>query len=98
MLECHKETGFSNTDTATTQTIGLHTSGVKFVAKLTNFSDGTGETLVKKIDGLRGHIYDRRRKQKNIKSMVLYQYIKRKVWCRDYMGPYNKCYCYVIRW
>ena len=36
-------------DTVTTQTIS-DTSGVKFVAKLTNFSDGTGETLVKKID------------------------------------------------
>ena len=32
-------------DTVTTQTIA-DTSGVKFVAKLTNFSDGTGETLV----------------------------------------------------
>ena len=38
-------------DTVTTQTI-IDTSGVKFVAKLTNFSDGTGETLVKKVDGL----------------------------------------------
>ena len=36
-------------DTVTTQTIA-DTSGVKFTAKLTNFSDGTGETLVKKID------------------------------------------------
>ena len=36
-------------DTVTTQTIS-DTSGVKFVAKLTNFSDGTGETLVKKVD------------------------------------------------
>ena len=36
-------------DTVTTQTIA-DTSGVKFVAKLTNFSDGTGETLVKKVD------------------------------------------------
>ena len=36
-------------DTVTTQTIA-DTSGVKFVAKLTNLSDGTGETLVKKID------------------------------------------------
>ena len=36
-------------DTVTTQTIA-DTSGVKFVTKLTNFSDGTGETLVKKID------------------------------------------------
>ncbi|MDB4681344.1 hypothetical protein OAE88_00390 [bacterium] len=36
-------------DIVTTQTI-TDTSGVKFVAKLTNFSDGTGETLVKKID------------------------------------------------
>ena len=36
-------------DTVTTQTIA-DTSGVKFVAKLTKFSDGTGETLVKKID------------------------------------------------
>ena len=36
-------------DTVTTQTIA-DTSGVKFVAKLTNFSDGTGETNVKKID------------------------------------------------
>ena len=36
-------------DTVTTQTIA-DTQGVKFVAKLTNFSDGTGESLVKKID------------------------------------------------
>ena len=36
-------------DTVTTQTIS-DTSGVKFVAKMTNFSDGTGETQVKKID------------------------------------------------
>ena len=36
-------------DTVTTQTIA-DTSGVKFVAKLTHFSDGTGETLVKKVD------------------------------------------------
>jgi len=36
-------------DTVTTQTIA-DTSGVKFVAKLTNLSDGTGETQVKKVD------------------------------------------------
>ena len=36
-------------DTVTTQTIA-DTSGVKFVSKLTNLSDGTGETQVKKID------------------------------------------------
>ena len=36
-------------DTVTTQTIA-DTSGVKFVTKLTNLSDGTGETLVKKVD------------------------------------------------
>jgi hypothetical protein len=36
-------------DTVTTQTIS-DTSGVKFVAKLTNFSDGSGETLVTKVD------------------------------------------------
>ena len=36
-------------DTVSTQVLA-DTSGVKFVAKLTNFSDGTGETLVKKID------------------------------------------------
>ena len=36
-------------DTVTSQTLS-DTSGVKFVAKLTNFSDGTGETLVKKVD------------------------------------------------
>ena len=36
-------------DTVTTQTIA-DTSVVKFVAKLTNLSDGSGETLVKKID------------------------------------------------
>ena len=36
-------------DTVTTQTIS-DTSGVKFVTKLTNFSDGTGETLVRKVD------------------------------------------------
>ena len=38
-------------DTVTTQTIA-DTVGVKFVSKLTNFSDGTGENLVKKIDEL----------------------------------------------
>ena len=36
-------------DTVTSQTIA-DTSGVKFVTKLTNISDGTGETLVKKVD------------------------------------------------
>jgi hypothetical protein len=36
-------------DTVTSQTIS-DTSGVKFVTKLTNFSDGTGETLVRKVD------------------------------------------------
>ena len=36
-------------DTVTTQTIA-DTQGVKYVAKLTNLSDGTGESLVKKID------------------------------------------------
>ena len=36
-------------DLVTTQTIA-DTSGVKFVTKMTNFSDGTGETQVKKID------------------------------------------------
>ncbi len=36
-------------DTVTTQTIA-DTSGVKFVVKMTNFSDGTGENLVKKVD------------------------------------------------
>jgi hypothetical protein len=36
-------------DTVTTQTIS-DTSGIKYVVKLTNISDGTGETLVKKID------------------------------------------------
>jgi len=36
-------------DTVTTQTIA-DTTGVKYVAKLTNFSDGTGETQVKKVD------------------------------------------------
>ena len=34
-------------DTVTTQTIA-DTSGVKFTIKMTNQSDGTGETLVKK--------------------------------------------------
>ena len=36
-------------DVVTTQTIE-DTSGVKFTAKLTNLSDGNGETLVKKVD------------------------------------------------
>ena len=36
-------------DTVTTQTIA-DTSGVKFTIKMTNLSDGTGETLVKKVD------------------------------------------------
>ena len=36
-------------DLVTTQTI-TDTTGVKFVSKLTNFSDGTGESLIKKID------------------------------------------------
>jgi hypothetical protein len=34
-------------DTVTTQTIS-DTSGIKYVVKMTNVSDGTGETLVKK--------------------------------------------------
>jgi len=36
-------------DIVTTQTIS-DTSGVKYVTKITNFSDGTGETLIKKVD------------------------------------------------
>ena len=36
-------------DTVTTQTIA-DTSGVKYVIKLTNISDGSGEILIKKID------------------------------------------------
>ena len=36
-------------DTVTSQTIA-DTSGVKFVAKFTNFSDGSGENLVRKVD------------------------------------------------
>ena len=36
-------------DTVTSQTIA-DTTGVKFTVKLTNLSDGTGETLVKKVD------------------------------------------------
>jgi hypothetical protein len=36
-------------DAITTQIIA-DTSGVKYVIKLTNISDGTGETLVKKVD------------------------------------------------
>ena len=36
-------------DTVTTQTIA-DTSGVKYVVKLTNLSDGTGENLVRKVD------------------------------------------------
>jgi hypothetical protein len=36
-------------DTVTSQTIA-DTSGVKFVVKFTNFSDGSGENLVRKVD------------------------------------------------
>lgn len=36
-------------DTVSTQTL-TDTTGVKFAVKITNFSDGTGETLVNKID------------------------------------------------
>ncbi len=36
-------------DVVTTQIL-TDTSGVKFVAKLTNFSDGTGETDITKVD------------------------------------------------
>ena len=36
-------------DTVSTQTL-TDTTGVKFAVKMTNYSDGTGETLVKKID------------------------------------------------
>ena len=36
-------------DAVTTQTIA-DTSGVKYVIKMTNISDGTGETLVRKVD------------------------------------------------
>ena len=36
-------------DTISTQII-TDTSGVKYVVKLTNISDGTGETLVNKVD------------------------------------------------
>ena len=36
-------------DAVTTQTI-VDTSGVKYVVKMTNFSDGTGETNINKVD------------------------------------------------
>jgi hypothetical protein len=36
-------------DTVSTQTI-VDTTGVKYVVKLTNYSDGTGESLVTKVD------------------------------------------------
>ena len=36
-------------DTVSTQTIS-DTAGVKYVVKLTNISDGSGETLIKKVD------------------------------------------------
>ena len=36
-------------DTVSTQTI-VDTTGVKYVTKLTNISDGTGESLVTKVD------------------------------------------------
>jgi hypothetical protein len=36
-------------ETVSTQTL-TDTTGVKFAVKITNFSDGTGETLVKKVD------------------------------------------------
>ena len=36
-------------DTVSTQVL-TDTTGVKFAVKITNFSDGTGETLVKKVD------------------------------------------------
>ena len=36
-------------DTVSTQTL-TDTTGVKFAVKITNFSDGTGESLVKKVD------------------------------------------------
>ena len=36
-------------DIVTTQVLS-DTSGVKYVAKMTNISDGSGESLVKKID------------------------------------------------
>ena len=36
-------------DTESTQVL-TDTTGVKYAVKLTNYSDGTGETLVKKID------------------------------------------------
>ena len=36
-------------DTVSTQVL-TDTAGVKYSVKLTNFSDGTGETLVKKVD------------------------------------------------
>ena len=36
-------------DTVSSLTL-TDTSGVKYTAKFTNFSDGTGETLVRKVD------------------------------------------------
>ena len=36
-------------DTVSTQVL-TDTTGIKFAVKLTNFSDGSGETLVKKVD------------------------------------------------
>jgi len=36
-------------DTVSTQVL-TDTTGVKYAVKMTNYSDGTGENLVKKID------------------------------------------------
>ena len=61
-------------DLVTTQTIA-DTSGVKFVAKLTNFSDGTGETLVKKVDAseLTFMTEDANRKISNYGTLSIHQ-------------------------
>ena len=44
-------------DTVSTQVL-TDTTGIKFAVKLTNFSDGSGETLVKKSWCINNNFYD----------------------------------------
>ena len=84
-------------DTVTTQTIA-DTSGVKFVAKLTNFSDGTGETLVKKVDASELTFMTEDGNRKISKIWYSVNTANPKSCRRVNMGRCYKCHNNVFKW
>jgi len=57
-------------DVVTSQTL-VDTTGTKTVMKFTNMSDGSGETLVTKMDASAFDIYDRRCYKESCKDLVV---------------------------